>query len=62
MPTATDTLAQGPDATVELDDAELGRRRAAWQPRPPVYASGVFAKYAALVASPAEGAITRPPR
>ena len=47
---------------VELDDAELGRRRAAWQPRPPVYASGVFAKYAALVASPAEGAITRPPR
>jgi dihydroxy-acid dehydratase len=47
---------------VELDDAELARRRAAWQPRPPVYASGVFAKYAALVASPAEGAITRPPR
>ncbi|MGH9534057.1 MAG: dihydroxy-acid dehydratase [Terriglobales bacterium] len=46
---------------VELEDAELARRLAACRPRPPHYTSGVFAKYAALVASAAEGAVTRPP-
>jgi len=44
--------------TVEVDEAELGRRRAAWKPRPPKYVRGVFAKYAASVSSAAEGAVT----
>ena len=35
-------------------------RLAAWRPPPPRYTSGVMAKYAALVSSAAEGAITRP--
>jgi dihydroxy-acid dehydratase len=30
-----------------------------WEPPPPRYTAGVFAKYAALVGSAAEGAITR---
>jgi dihydroxy-acid dehydratase len=37
---------------------ELDRRLAAWAPPPPRYASGVMAKYAALVSSASEGAIT----
>ncbi len=44
--------------TVEVDDAELGRRRAEWKPLPPKYTRGVFAKYAASVSSAAEGAVT----
>jgi dihydroxy-acid dehydratase len=46
---------------VRLSDAELDARLAAWSPPAPRYASGVFAKYAALVTSAAEGAVTRPP-
>ncbi len=46
--------------TVEIADEELAARLAAWQPRPPRYETGVLAKYAALVASASEGAITRP--
>ncbi|MEJ2292608.1 MAG: dihydroxy-acid dehydratase, partial [Deinococcales bacterium] len=34
---------------VELSDAELGRRRDAWQPPRPRYATGVLAKYARQV-------------
>jgi dihydroxy-acid dehydratase len=41
-----------------VDGAELERRRAAWTPPAPRYASGVMAKYAALVSSASEGAIT----
>ncbi len=41
-----------------VDDAELARRRAEWSPPAPRYASGVMAKYAALVASASEGAVT----
>jgi dihydroxy-acid dehydratase len=37
---------------------ELERRRAAWTPPPPRYTSGAMAKYAALVSSASEGAIT----
>ena len=44
--------------TVEVDDAELGRRRTEWRPRPAKYTRGVFAKYAASVSSAAEGAVT----
>jgi dihydroxy-acid dehydratase len=43
---------------VELPDGELGRRLAAWTPPAPRYTSGVFAKYAAVVRSPSEGAVT----
>jgi dihydroxy-acid dehydratase len=46
---------------VKLSDAELDARLEAWAPPAPRYASGVFAKYVALVTSAAEGAVTRPP-
>ncbi|HEX4591157.1 MAG TPA: dihydroxy-acid dehydratase [Gemmataceae bacterium] len=43
---------------VRLDDAELGRRRAAWK-KPPIRAErGVLAKYARSVHSASEGAVT----
>nr|BBH93291.1 dihydroxy-acid dehydratase [Thermogemmatispora argillosa] len=48
--------------SVELSDEELTARLAGWQPPAPRYTSGVFAKYAALVSSASEGAITRPPQ
>jgi dihydroxy-acid dehydratase len=40
---------------------EIATRLAAWTPPKPRYTSGVFAKYAALVSSAADGAITRVP-
>jgi len=43
---------------VELDDAELERRRAAWKRPAPRVARGVLAKYAATVRSASEGAVT----
>jgi len=43
---------------VELDDAELSRRRSEWQAPAPRYSSGVFAKYASSVGSAAKGAVT----
>jgi dihydroxy-acid dehydratase len=43
---------------VELSDAELAERRAAWRAPAPRYQQGVFAKYARLVQSAAEGAVT----
>jgi dihydroxy-acid dehydratase len=47
--------------TIDIDIApeELQRRLAAWKPPARRYTHGVFAKYAALVASASEGAITR---
>ena len=44
---------------VELSDAEIKARLAAWTPPPPNYPSGVFHKYAALVSQASEGAITK---
>lgn len=41
-----------------VDEAELARRRAAWRPPAPRYESGALAKYAALVSSASEGAVT----
>ncbi|HWL35161.1 MAG TPA: dihydroxy-acid dehydratase [Frankiaceae bacterium] len=41
-----------------VDDAELERRRAAWQPMEPRYTRGALAKYARLVSSAAYGAVT----
>ena len=46
--------------TLDIPEQELQARLAQWQPRPARYTSGVFAKYAAMVASAAEGAVTRP--
>ena len=44
---------------VELPEGELLRRGCRrWQPKPPRYASGVMAKYARLVSSAAQGAVT----
>ena len=43
---------------VEVDDAELERRRSEWPQPGPRYASGVFAKYAATVGSASFGART----
>ena len=43
---------------VELDDEEIARRVAAYQAPKPNYTTGVLAKYAKLVSSAAEGAIT----
>ena len=45
---------------VELDGQELVKRLSDWTAPEPRYKSGVYAKYAALVASASEGAITRP--
>jgi dihydroxy-acid dehydratase len=45
---------------VELPAAELSARLAQWTEPVPRYTNGVFAKYAALVSSASEGAITRP--
>jgi dihydroxy-acid dehydratase len=46
---------------VELSDGQIRQRMASWKPPQPRYPTGVFAKYAALVTSASEGAITRPP-
>jgi dihydroxy-acid dehydratase len=43
---------------VELSEAEIRQRLATWQPPPPRYSHGVMAKYARLVSSAAEGAVT----
>ena len=44
---------------VEVSDEVLRQRMKEWKPLPPKYPTGVFAKYAALVSSASEGAITR---
>ncbi len=51
----------GRELRAELPDGELERRRETWRPPAPRYTSGVLAKYAALVSSASEGAVTRPP-
>jgi dihydroxy-acid dehydratase len=43
---------------LNVDDAELQRRRAAWQPPKPRYTRGVMAKYAKLVSTASKGAVT----
>jgi len=43
---------------LQVDDEDLDRRRAAWRPREPRYASGALAKYAKLVGSASRGAVT----
>jgi len=43
---------------LDIADAELEQRRAAWQPPQPRYTTGVLAKYAKLVSSSSVGAVT----
>ncbi len=43
---------------LEVDEAEISRRRAAWNPPAPRYTTGVLAKYAKLVSSASVGAVT----
>lgn len=43
---------------LEVSEAELERRRAAWQAPEPRYTSGVLSKYARQVSSAAKGAVT----
>ena len=45
---------------VEVSDEVLLQRMKEWKPPRPRYPAGVFAKYAALVSSASQGAITRP--
>jgi dihydroxy-acid dehydratase len=45
---------------VEISDEVLRQRMKGWKPPQPRYPTGVFAKYAALVWSASQGAITRP--
>ncbi|MGB8990214.1 MAG: dihydroxy-acid dehydratase [Candidatus Sulfotelmatobacter sp.] len=46
---------------VEISDEVIRERMKEWKPPQPRYPAGVFAKYAALVSSASQGAITRPP-
>ncbi|HEX5828182.1 MAG TPA: dihydroxy-acid dehydratase [Candidatus Limnocylindrales bacterium] len=46
------------ELNLEVDEATLAERRARWTPPAPRYTTGVLAKYAALVSSASEGAIT----
>jgi len=43
---------------LNVDDAELGRRRAAWTAPAPRYTRGVLAKFAKLASSASKGAVT----
>jgi dihydroxy-acid dehydratase len=43
---------------LNVNDEELARRRAAWQPPEPRYTRGVLAKYARLVSTASKGAVT----
>jgi dihydroxy-acid dehydratase len=45
---------------VELGEAELAARQAAWRPRPSFYTSGTLWKYAQTVGPAAKGAVTHP--
>ena len=51
---------EGRELRVELSDDELASRLREWRAPEPRYTQGVFAKYAALVSSASEGAVTRP--
>ena len=53
---------EGRELRVELSDDELAARLRDWTPPAPRYYEGVFAKYASLVSSASEGAVTRPAR
>jgi dihydroxy-acid dehydratase len=48
------------ELSVDVSEAELARRREAWEPNPPNYTSGVLAKYGQAFDSAANGAVTNP--
>jgi dihydroxy-acid dehydratase len=50
----------GRKLTLEISDGDLAARLGEWKAPAPKYRHGVFAKYAALVSSASQGAITRP--
>ena len=50
---------QGRELRVNLSVEEIEKRLADWSPPPRRYTTGVFARYAATVASASEGAVTR---
>ncbi|AFV76295.1 dihydroxy-acid dehydratase [Thermus oshimai JL-2] len=52
---------EGRRLEVLLPEEELERRRARWQPRPPAFRHGLFARYAALVRQADEGAALEDP-
>ena len=45
---------------VELSDAELAERKAAWKPKPPLFGSGALWRYAKNVGPARTGAVTNP--
>ena len=57
-------LREGDMITIDVDkrlletDADLESRRSEWQPGKPAYTSGALAKYACLVSSASQGAVT----
>jgi len=61
-------LREGDTITIDVDqrristDADLESRRAEWKPRARQYASGALAKYAYLVSSASQGAVTSFPQ
>jgi dihydroxy-acid dehydratase len=58
-----DTIVLDVDARelrLDLPEDEIARRLAAWRAPAPRYTTGVLAKYASLVSSASEGAVTRP--
>jgi dihydroxy-acid dehydratase len=57
-PIAIDVEAR--ELRLEVSPDEIEARLRHWVPRPPNYTTGVLAKYASLVASASEGAVTRP--
>jgi dihydroxy-acid dehydratase len=46
---------------LNVDDAEIARRRAKWRPPPPRFTRGLMAKYMRLVSTASKGAITDGP-
>ena len=48
----------GRSLAVDVPQAEMEERRMAWQPPTPTYITGAMAKYAKLVCSAAQGAVT----
>ncbi len=51
---------EGRELRVALTEAEIAERMAGWEPPAPRYTAGVMAKYASLVSSASEGAVTLP--
>ena len=49
---------RGAELRLEISDEEMQRRLAEWKEPEAHYATGVFAKYAKLVSSASEGAVT----